>query len=477
MLTEARLQFISNQDPSLQTVNKRGITMQTLLLNEIAKGIGASLTGDAAVSGISIDSRTVNKGDLYIAIKGENFDGHDFARSAVENGAAAVMCHKEIDVDCPVLMVEDTEKAFLALASWYRSKFTFPVVGLTGSVGKTTTKEMICAALSSEFNTLKTEGNLNNQIGVPRTLMRLDSDLQAAVIEMGMDNKGQISVLSLCAKPTVAVITNIGVSHMENLGSREGILAAKLEILEGLAEGAPVFLNGDDPYLMSAHIEDRPVIYFGINNSVCKYKAENINSDVTSTTFEIHYDEKVTEVEIPAIGKHNVYNALAAFAVATELGISPEKSVKGLLDYQPSGMRQRINQKCGITFIEDCYNASPDSVRAAINTLASFKTGRRVAVLGDMLELGSVSDDAHRDSGMLAAKKGVDAVFTYGEKSVLTAMKAEEMGVDKTCHYTDKQALASDVLSYIKPGDIVLFKASRGMKLEDVIESVYKNIE
>ncbi|MBQ8228472.1 MAG: UDP-N-acetylmuramoyl-tripeptide--D-alanyl-D-alanine ligase [Clostridia bacterium] len=449
--------------------------MQKLLLNDIAKGIGASIVGDAELTGVTIDSRAVNKGDLYIAIKGENFDGHDFAAGAVSNGAAAVMCHKDIEVDCPKLIVKDTQEAFLDFARWYRNLFNFPVIGLTGSVGKTTTKEMICAALSSELNTLKTEGNLNNQIGVPRTLVRLDSTFEAAVIEMGMDNKGQISVLSRCAQPTAAVITNIGVSHMENLGSREGILAAKLEILDGLRDGESVFLNGDDPYLMSAHIENHPVIYYGINNSICKYKAENIIPEGTSTVFEIHCGDDVYNVKIPTIGKHNVYNAVAAFAVATELGIAPENAIKGLLNYEPSGMRQRINKKGGITFIEDCYNASPDSVRAAINTLASFK-GRRIAVLGDMLELGTVSDDAHRDSGMLAAKKGIDAVFAYGEKSVLTFLKAQEMGVSKAAHFNNQEKLAAAISDYIKPDDTVLFKASRGMKLENVIESVYKKL-
>ena len=450
--------------------------MQTISLKEIANGIGATATADAVITGISIDSRTINKGDLYIAIKGENFDGHKFAASAVANGAVAVMCHCEIDADCPKLIVDDTQEGFLALASWYRDLFSFPVVSLTGSVGKTTTKEMISAALSSEWNTLKTEGNLNNQIGVPRTVMRLDAENQAAVIEMGMDDKGQISALSRCVKPDAAVITNIGVSHMENLGSREGILAAKLEILEGLKDNAPVFLNGDDPYLMSAHIDSRPVIYYGINNSMCKYKAENISIKGTNTVFELKYDEKVQLIEIPTIGKHNVYNATAAFAVAVELGISAENAAKGLLNYEPSGMRQRIREINGITFIEDCYNASPDSVRAAINTLSSLDCSRKIAVLGDMLELGTVSDDAHKDSGMLAAKKKINAVFTYGEKSVLTSLKAQEMGVENTANFDTHQALADKVADFIKPGDAVLFKASRGMKLEEVIQAVYEKI-
>lgn len=451
--------------------------MDTLSLKEIANGINAQAVGEALISGITIDSRAVSKNDLYIAIKGENFDGHDFSASAVANGAAAVMCQKDIDVDCPKIIVKDTQEAFLALASWYRERFEIPVIGLTGSVGKTTTKEMIYAAFSSERKTLKTEGNLNNKIGVPRTLMRLDSSFEAAVVEMGMDSRGQISILSRCAKPVAGVITNIGVSHMEKLGSREGILEAKLEILDGLKDGAPVFLNGDDPYLMSAHIENRPVIYYGVNNSICKYKAENIVSEGTSTSFEIRCEDNIYQVKIPTIGKHNVYNAVASFAVATECGIAPENAIKGLLGYEPSGMRQRITEKNGITFIEDCYNASPDSVRAAINTLSTFKTGRRIAVLGDMLELGSVSDDAHRDSGMLAAKKGIDAVFTYGERSVVTSLKAQEMGVAETAHFTCKEALADRISMYIKPGDVVMFKASRGMMLENVIESVYKNLK
>ncbi len=451
--------------------------MQNLSLSNMAEKIGAQFVGECEFTDISIDSRTVKEGELYIAIKGENFDGHDFCKGAVENGAAAVMCHKPVDVDCPKIIVEDTTKGFLSLASAYRDMFSFPIIGLTGSVGKTTTKEMICAALSSCLKTLKTEGNLNNQIGVPRTLMRLDGSYEAAVVEMGMDDKGQISVLSRCAKPTCAVITNIGVSHLENLGSREGILSAKLEILDGLKEGAPIFLNGDDPYLMSAVIENRPVIYYGINNSVCKYKAENITLKGISTTFDIVYDGKTQPVEIPTIGKHNVYNAVAAFSVAVENGISPEDAVSGLLNYKPSGMRQRITEKCGITFIEDCYNASPDSVRAAINTLSSLENPRKIAVLGDMLELGSVSDEAHKNSGVLVARKGIDAVFTYGESSVLTTMKASEMGVENSENFRSHEALAQKLISFLKPGDAVLFKASRGMKLENVINIVYENLE
>lgn len=450
--------------------------MKTLSIKEIAAALGAKCEGDAEIKNISIDSRTVKEGDLYIAIQGEKFDGHIFSKSAVENGAAAVMCHKDIDCDCPKIIVDDTQEAFLAMASWYRQLFPIFVVGLTGSVGKTTTKEMIAAALSSEKNTLKTEGNLNNSIGVPRTLMRLEEDTEAAVIEMGMDNKGQISVLTNCVKPDVAVITNIGVSHMENLGSREGILNAKMEIIEGLKKGGKLFLNSDDPYLMSVHTDEHEIIYFGINNFSCKYKAENIEAIGESTEFDICWEEKSQHIVIPTIGKHNVYNALAGFSVAVEYGISPENAAKGLSGYTPSGMRQRLRTVKDITFIEDCYNASPDSVRAAINTLSSLKAERKIAVLGDMLELGSISEEAHKNSGMLAAKKGIDAVFTLGERSVVTAEKAKEMGVEFAENFTSHEALADKLFSFLKAGDAVLFKASRAMKLEDVINNIYDKL-
>lgn len=451
--------------------------MKALNLFDIAEGIGAKADKNAIIRGISTDSRTIGQGDLYIALKGENFDGHDFIESAVKNGAAAVMSHKDVVCGAPVLRVADTEKAFLALASWYRKLIDPFVTALTGSVGKTTTKEMVSAVFSSEKNTLKTEGNLNNQIGVPKTLMRLEESTQVAVVEMGMDAKGQISVLSRCALPDAAIITNIGVSHLENLGSREGILAAKLEILDGLKPGGRLFLNADDPYLFSAEIDDYTVIYYGIDNAACRYKAENIVTNSMSTDFDIVWDGGKQHVHLPAIGIHNVYNAAAAFAAGVEYGIDPENAAKGLEGYTPSGMRQRITQKSGVTFIEDCYNASPDSVKAALNTLAGLDCGRKAAVLGDMLELGSVSERSHEISGEYAAQKGVDAVFTFGEKSLLTAKKAREAGIETVMSFDDHGELARAVAAYIRPGDAVLFKASRGMKLENALSEVYKLID
>lgn len=447
--------------------------MKKLTLKEIAEHIGGTFNVDAEFTEVCIDSRLCKPGCLYIAIKGENFDGHDFTTSAFANGASAAIVHHAVDADGPMLMVEDTHKALMMLAHWYRTTFDIPVVGLTGSVGKTTTKEMTWFVLNEKFNALKTEGNLNNNIGLPRTLLRMDENTQAAVIEMGMSNRGEISELSLIAEPTVAIISNIGVSHMENLGSRENILKAKLEILDGLRENCPILLNGDDPYLAGAVIENHPVIYYGIDDKTCDFRAINIEQCDESTEFDIVYEGKTQHTVIPTIGRHNVYNALAAFGTGMQLGVTPEEAVRGLAKYTPSGMRQRMKIVNGIKFIEDCYNASPDSQRAALKMLSEMKAGRKIAVLGDMLELGTISEESHRNAGLLAAKTKVDIFMTYGERSLASAEKARECGVCEVYGFTDKKALADKLFETLKPGDAVLFKASRGMALEDVINDLY----
>ena len=451
--------------------------MKKLMLSEIAQAIGGTITADVQIDGICIDSRLCREGLLYIAIHGENFDGHSFTASALENGASAAMIHHDVDCDGVFIRVDDTRLALLRLANWFRSTFDIPVVGLTGSVGKTTTKEMTWAVLNEKFNTNKTEGNLNNDIGLPRTIMCFDEDTQAAVLEMGMSNKGEISVLSKTAEPTIAIISNIGVSHMESLGSRENICAAKLEILDGLKEGAPIMLNGDDPYLASAKIEGHPVFYYGINNKYCHFRATDVVQEEDSTTFNIVYDEdKVQKVTIPTIGIHNVYNALAAFGTGLQLGVTPEEATRGLSKYEPSGMRQRVKVVKGIRFIEDCYNASPDSQQAALKMLSTVNAKKKIAVLGDMLELGVISEDAHRNAGLVAAKNKIDVLMTYGERSQATAENAIECGVPTVRSFLDKDELANALYEILEEGDAVLFKASRGMALEDVINKLYEKL-
>lgn len=451
--------------------------MKSLTLKEIAEAVGGKCTEDAVVNGICIDSRLAGEGFLYIAIKGENFDGHSFTASALQNGAVGAIISHDVDCQGKFIRVADTRKALITLAHWFRCTFDIPVVGLTGSVGKTTTKEMTWAVISEKYNTVKTEGNLNNDIGLPRTLLRFEADTQAAVIEMGMSNAGEISVLSQTTEPTIAIISNIGVSHMESLGSRENILKAKLEILDGLREGCPLMLNGDDPYLVSASVSDRPVFYYGIDNHSCDYRAENIKQNGNKTSFTVIFDGgKKQDIVIPTIGIHNVYNALAAFGTGMQLGVTPEQAAKGLGKYVPSGMRQRVKDVKGIKFIEDCYNASPDSQRAALKMLSSVEAKRKIAVLGDMLELGKISEDAHRDAGLLAAKNKIDVLMTYGKNSLATADNALKCGVPVVKAFLDKKELADALFEELKQGDAVLFKASRGMALEDVINDLYSRI-
>ena len=446
-----------------------------LEISKIAKALGSGVVSDKIITRVSIDSRDVDENTLFFAIKGDRFDGHDFIPDVVEKGVGAVVSHQKIDCLAPVILVDDTKKAFLDFASYYRCSFPqLLVVALTGSVGKTTTKEMTACVLSQKNKTLKTEGNLNNEIGMPRTLFRLDESYGSAVIEMGMDNAGQISALSKSCKPDCAIITNVGVSHIENLGSRDGILKAKLEILDGLPKGSPLFLNGDNDKLSTVKTDDYKVIFFGIDNKKCDILAEDIVEKDLSTEFVAVKGELRQKITIPTVGIHNVYDALAAFAVGIEYGIEPGNIAMGLENYVPSGMRQRIKDVNGITFIEDCYNASPDSQKAGLNALCKISKGRKIAVLGDMLELGSYSETAHRNVGEYAAECKVDMLYTYGEESAFMADSAKKSGLESVFSFNDKTELTKALAKELKIGDTILFKASRGMKLEEVFEELYK---
>lgn len=446
-----------------------------LRVSEIAKALNAEIHSENLINRVSIDSRDVDENTLFFAIKGERFDGHDFIADVAEKGVGAIVSHKKVECSAPVILVEDTKQAFLDFASYYRMSMpNLLVVGLTGSVGKTTTKEMTACVLSQKNKTLKTEGNLNNEIGMPRTLFRLDESYGSAVIEMGMDNAGQISALSKSCKPDCAIITNVGVSHIENLGSRDGILKAKLEILDGLKIGSPLFLNGDNDKLSTVKTDDYKVIFFGIENKNCDVLAEDIKEIGLSTEFTAIKGETRQKITIPTVGIHNVYDALAAFAVGMEYGIEPEKIAEGLKNYVPSGMRQRIKEVNGITVIEDCYNASPDSQKAGLNSLLKIAKGRKIAVLGDMLELGNYSETAHRNVGEYAAECEIDMLFTYGKESEFMADSAKWAGLKEVFSFTDKAELTKALSNELKLSDTVLFKASRGMKLEEVFEDLYK---
>ncbi len=449
--------------------------MEILKLSEIAAALGGTFNIDTEINNICIDTRKITKGCLFICIKGERFDAHQFANEALELGANAVMIHSDIDVDGAFVKVEDTSKALLELGGYYRSKFDIPVVALTGSVGKTTTKEFTHLVVNAKYNAIKTLGNLNNEIGLPQMLFQLDHHVEAAVIEMGMNHFGEISRLVNATKPTIALITNIGVSHIENLGSRDGILKAKLEICEGLQEGAPLILNGDDDKLCTVRSDKHKIIFYGIEHG--DFKAEDIIEENGSTSFAIAYYGKKQKINIPTIGIHNVYNALAAFAVGYFLGVDADAAAQALSNYVPAGMRQKVVHINKITSIEDCYNASPDSMRAALRTLHDTEGAKKIAVLGDMLELGDYSGTAHSLVGDMVAENKIDWLLAYGSDAEYYVANAKKGGVENALLFSDKDALSAKLLSLADDGDVVLFKGSRGMKLEDIINTVYKRWE
>ena len=449
--------------------------MKGLKLRTIARSIGAEYLGeDITIGGISTDTRTIKNGDLFVCIKGDNFDGHNFALQAVRSGAAAVVSSKNIsDLGVPVLMVGNTIGALINIAALHRSFFDVKMVGVTGSVGKTSTKEMIYAALSSHYETLKTEENLNNEIGLSHTLLRLNETDEAAVIEMGMENKGEIDVLARAVKPEVAVITNIGVSHIENLKTRENILKAKLEIENGLSENGIMVLNGDNDLLSTTRGKlKHKTLYYGIKAENLDVYADDIKTQGFETSFVIHSEGNSYNARIPTIGEHNVLNALAAFTVCRALKLSPDKTIPGLMNFSSPGARQKIHKtENDITVIEDCYNASPDSMNAALWVLSNVGGERKIAVLGDMLELGDISEESHIAVGKKASE-AADVVFAYGYMAEYIASAAKENGTE-SYWFDNKKELSKALSAHLKKNDAVLFKASRGMKFEEIIEEVF----
>ncbi len=452
--------------------------MKAFTLQEAAAALGLpQMQAQATLADVFTDTRKIQPGSLFVCLRGERFDGHTFAPQAAQLGAAALLVDHPVDADVPQLVVTDTGKALLQLAGWYRRRFQLPVVGLTGSVGKTTTKEFIALVLGAKYNTLKTQGNLNNEIGVPQMLFRLEDSHTAAVIEMGMNHFGEISRLTRAVAPTVGLITNIGVSHIENLGSRAGILQAKLEILEGMAPDAPLIVNIDNDMLRTVKLGERPLLTFAIDDQSADFTATDIAEQGSTTAFTVHHSTFTQSVTIPTVGIHNVYNALAAMAVGYATGVNPAAAAAALANYVPAGMRQNLVQVGGVQVIEDCYNASPDSMRAALQTLGKLPVHRRYAVLGAMLELGDYAKEAHTQVGKMAAENGIDGVLAYGADAAYIVEAAKQAGLENARLFDTKEALAQALAQQVQPGDGVLFKGSRGMHLEDVMHTVYERWE
>ncbi len=443
--------------------------------SEVAKATGGRLIGDgnAVITGVSTDTRTIEKGTLFVAVKGERFDGNDFIADAVSKGAAAVISDRVEGAEsysAPVILASDSRTAQLSLARYHRERFNLKLCGVTGSVGKTSTKDMIYAVLSEGFKTLKTEGNFNNDIGLPRTLFGLDDSYGAVVIEMGMSDLGEISVLSRAAVPDCAVITNIGYCHIENLKTRDNILKAKLEILDGARENAPLIVCGDDEYLSKIERPERTLIRcgFGENNHI---RAVEIKHLPDGEKFTIADGEKRLSAEIPVSGEHHILNALMAYAVGKCFGLSESTVTSGLMNYAASGMRQRTEKHGNLTFIMDCYNASPTSMKSSLSVLKSrVAEGRKIAVLGDMLELGEMSAQLH---AMVAdyVSDSADVCFLYGAEMSSCEAALRERGFE-VYRSEDKAELSEKLKAYVKDGDLLLFKGSRGMRMEDIADNI-----
>ncbi|MCQ2418286.1 MAG: UDP-N-acetylmuramoyl-tripeptide--D-alanyl-D-alanine ligase [Clostridia bacterium] len=450
--------------------------MAKLTLKQAASFCGGQVAPEyeeITFDGACMDTRKIQNGQLFVAIRGESRDGHDYARSAMEAGACAVLAEKPLDADIPAIYAADSRKALGDIARGARKRLNCKVVGITGSVGKTTTKEMMAAVLGSTFATAKTEKNFNNDLGLPMSVLSVTPEKQMAVFEMGMNHFGEMRYLTSIACPDAAVIVNIGTAHIGQLGSREGILKAKLEILEGLQPDGFTVFNGDEPLLwnLKDQLQPKPV-YFGINNPDCDLLAANIETTPDGMSFHVRGLSQEFQVFLPVEGLHHVYDALAVITAALKLGVAPTKIQEALGSFRNTGMRQRIYEKNGFTIIEDCYNAGPESMDAALSVLQSHEaTGRKIAVLGDMLELGACSPAEHYRIGRLAAFRA-DRLFTYGKNSARMVLGAITGGMNEkqTSNYETHEALAEALAQTAKPGDVLLFKGSRGMKMECALE-------
>jgi UDP-N-acetylmuramoyl-tripeptide--D-alanyl-D-alanine ligase len=443
--------------------------MKRFTLSQIADACGGTYIGEHSlketpVSSIERDSRNIKENSLFLAIKGARVDGHDFIEKCYEDGAICALCEKAPkNPSKPYILVDDTLKAVKKIAKAYRELFEIPIVGISGSVGKTSTKEMISSVLSQKYKVHKTQGNLNNELGVPLTLFGMDDDTEVAVIEMGISDFGEMSRISEMVQPTIEVITIIGECHLENLGDRNGVFKAKTEMFDNLRIGGTVILNGDDDKLNKVSaVKGNAPIFYGFHHGA--YRAENVaNNGVLGVDADLLFDGQRLSVTIPAIGTYMVNNALAAAAVGRTLGLTSEEIKRGIAAYKTVGSRANLINTGKISIIDDCYNANPNSMKASIDTLMNLE-GRKVAILGDMKELGENESELHLGVGRHA--QCCDMVIAVGP---LAEKIAEGAG---GIHFETKDELFDQLKSLIKVGDVVLVKASHSMQFEKITEKL-----
>lgn len=450
--------------------------MKGMTLEAVTQAVGGVYTGpesrkNTELTAITIDSRQVEKGGLFVAIKGARVDGNTFIPGAYKDGACCCMSTEPpVDETKPYIRVESCEQALKDMAEFYRENLTIPVVGITGSVGKTTTKEMIAAVLSQKYDTLKTLGNFNNEIGLPLTIFRIREHHEAAVLEMGISDFGEMTRLAQIARPDTCVITNIGTCHLENLGNRDGVLKAKTEIFQFLRPDGHIVLNGDDDKLatVKGYKEVKPV-FFGMGNGCQVYGDEIVSRGLKGMTCTIHLGDNAFTVDIPMPGRHMVYNALAAAAVGNIYGLTTEQIKAGIESLEPISGRFRMIETDKFLIVDDCYNANPMSMKASLDVLQDG-AGRRVAILGDMGELGENEIQLHEEVGEHAGKCDIDVLICAGKLCKNMADRAQQTNPDlKVIYEPDREKLLEHLEGYVQSGDTVLVKASHFMKFEEVV--------
>ncbi len=441
--------------------------MKPLTISAIARAMDATLLcGDEmrTVQTLCSDSRSMLPGALFVPYRGERFDGHDYIDAALDAGACGTLCERTPDMlreGKAYLLVDDTRLAMKRLAAWYRAQFSLPVVQITGSTGKTTAKEMVWSVLSQRFPTLKTAESFNGDIGTPQTLLGLDDTHRAAVIESGMDHPGDIRYLGEMVRPDIACIVNVGVAHIEFLGSRENILKAKCEIFENLASDGVAILNGDDDMLASITALPQRIVRFGRGEG-CGVRVTDWSADgLAGTRCTVTAAHGTYRLHTAAPGEHMIYPMALAVAVGEELGLSTEEITRGVAAYAPVGGRMNVKRlPGGRVLLDDCYNANPQSMSAALHVLSSAEGTRRIAVLGNMGELGDFAPQAHRDMGRLAGMLGIDTVFAIGPHAAAMAQEARAAGCGDVHDYLTKEEAYGAIGEAFVPGAVLLLKAS-----------------
>ena len=443
--------------------------MKVYEIVEATRGILVSGNKDDEINFFSQDSRQMTNGGMYIPLKGERFDGHNFIESAFQTGAQAIISEKDVNYeDKIVIKVKDTHQALKDMASYLRNHRPVKVVGVTGSVGKTSTRDMVYSVVKQKYKTLKTEGNYNNEIGLPLTILRYH-DEEVLVLEMGMNHLQEMSRLSMIARPDIACITNVGTAHIGELGSRENILKAKLEIINGMKEGSTLIINQDNDMLQTVELPHLNVVRVG-KGKEASIQASHIVLEETKSSFEVEYQGKKEIIEVPVQGEHNISNALIAIAVGIELNISLEDIKKGIQEFKLNKNLMDILEKNHKTVIDGTYNASVDSMKSSIDVLANYKK-RKVAILADMLELGDYSQQLHEEVGSYVASKGIDILVCVGKEAKYIYQKARESMKD-VYYFESNQEVIARLDELLKEDDVILVKGSHSMNLKEVVEKI-----